>query len=171
MHIRKRIALAAAAVAAVGLGVGAIPALATQAGHARAADADPVTPPLHAVLIDVFSAKEHVPVPNGGASTTTMVPSRWGIDLGATNTVTVYNYTASAHTIVAPDLHLNVAIKPGKTIRKRFAGETATERVNGVVPSVTRFTVTGETQGAYAWQSTVPADAGKWGMSGYIVVN
>lgn len=166
MHIRKRtILLAALAIVVVGLG--AVPALATQA---RPAGADPVTPPRHMVIIAVFTSKEQVPTPKPGY-TTTMVPYRWGIDLGVPTTVTVYNYTASAHTIVAPDLSLNVALKAGKKITKPFAGETATERINGVIPAVTTFTVTGNTQGAYAWQSTTATDAGNWGMSGYIVVN
>lgn len=166
MNTRKRTIPAALAVAAVGLGLGAVPALATHGA------AEPVTPPQHTVLIDVFSAKQQVPTPKAGVFTTTMVPSRWGIDLGVANAVTVYNYTATAHSIVAPDLNLNVTIKAGKKIKKSFAGETAAERVNGVVPAVTRFTVTGSTQGAYAWRSTTPAsDANAWGMSGYIVVN
>lgn len=165
MHTRKRTILSALAVGAVGLGVGVVPALATHGA------ASPVTPPQHTVLIDVFSSKQQVPTPKAGVFTTTMVPSRWGIDVGVTTTVTVYNYTASAHSIVAPDLHLNVVIKAGKKITKAFAGETAAERVNGVIPAVTTFTATGDTQGAYVWQSTVPADAGAWGMSGVIVVN
>ena len=168
MHIRKRTILFALAVAAVGVvGVGAVPAFAT---HAQSAAGSPVTPPRHMVIIDVFTSKEQVPTPKPGYATT-MVPYRWGIDLGVPTTVTVYNYTASAHSIVAPDLNLNVALKTGKKITKAFAGETAAERINGVIPAVTTFTVTGNTQGAYAWQSTKATDAGNWGMSGYIVVN
>ncbi len=161
MHIRKPAVLSVLAAALLAIAV--LPALATGAG--------PVVPPQHTLLIDVFSGKMQIPTPQVGVHSTTMVPARWGIDLGATTTVTVYNYTASAHTIVAPDLALNVSIKPGKKIAKGFAGETAAERINGVLPSVTTFTVTGTTQGAYAWQSTAPQDAGKWGMSGVIVVN
>lgn len=174
MHIRKNVipAVLALAVVGVGIGVGAVPALARHATHARPAAADPVAPPSHTVLINVFTAKERVPTPNSnGTFSTAMVPSRWGIDLGVPNVVTVYNYTPAAHTIVAPDLDLNVVVKAGKAIKKAFAGETDTERINGVVPSVTTFTVTGNAQGAYAWNSTAPDDAGKWGMSGYIVVN
>ena len=167
MHISRRTLLPALALAVAGLGIGAVPALATH----DARGGDPVTPPAHTLLIDVFTAKQQIPTPTAGVYTTTMVPARWGIDLGVTTTVTVYNYTASSHTIVAPDLNLNVTLKPGKKIAKRFKGETAAERVNGIVPSVTTFTATGSTQGAYAWQSTKPYDAGKWGMSGYIVVN
>jgi len=167
MHIRKRTILFALAVAAVGVAIGAVPAFAT---HAQSAAGSPVTPPRHMVIIDVFTSKEQVPTPKPGYATT-MVPYRWGIDLGVPTTVTVYNYTASAHTIVAPDLNLNVVLKAGKKITKPFAGETAAERINGAIPAVTTFTVTGNTQGAYAWQSTTATDAGNWGMSGYIVVN
>lgn len=169
MHIRNRAILSALAVVAVGIGLAAVPAFAT---HARTVGEDPVVPSQHSLLIDVFTAKEQVPTPQAGVFNTTMVPARWGVDAGATTTVTVYNFTASAHTIVAPGLNLNVAIKPGKAIGKAFKGETAVERSNGVVPAVTTFTVTaGTTQAAYAWQSTAPQDAGKWGMSGLIVVN
>lgn len=167
MHIKRRILLPALAVAAVGLGFGAVPALATHG----AAGGGPLIPAQHSLLIDVFTAKQQVPTPAAGVYSTTMVPARWGIDIGVTTTVTVYNYTASAHTIVAPDLNLNVTVKAGKPFKKPFKGETAAERINGVVPSLTTFTVTGSAQGAYAWQSTEPYDAGKWGMSGLIVVN
>lgn len=167
MHISRRVLVPALAVAVLALG--AVPAFATH--HASPAADDPVTPAQHSLLIDVFTGKEQIPTPKAGVYTTTMVPARWGIDLGATTTVTVYNYTPSAHSIVAPDLGINVTIKPGKKIDKPFAGETAAEKTNGVVPSVTTFTATGSAQGAYAWQSTQPYDADKWGMSGVIVVN
>ena len=169
MHIRKRFILLAAPLAAAGLAIGAAPTLAAHAAHARPAIADAKTPWL---IIDIFTSKEQVPTPKAGVYTTTMVPYTWGIPAGVASTVVVVNYDSTAHNIVAPQLSLNVAIKAGKKIKKSFAGETATERINGVIPSFTTFTVTGSTQGAYAWQSTTPAsDSSDWGMSGYIIVN
>ena len=172
MHIRKRSMLLALPLAAAGLGIGAVPVLAAHAAHARPAIAGPVTPSPNTVLIDIFTSKQQVPTPRAGVYTTTMVPYTWGINAGVTTTVKVVSYDSNAHNIVAPQLNLNVTIKAGKIIKKSFKGETATERINGVMPSFTTFTVTGTTQGAYAWQSTTPAsDSSDWGMSGYIVVN
>jgi plastocyanin len=96
----------------------------------------------------------------------TLVPSTFAVKVGTPVIVTVVNYDEGAHSIVAPDLGLNVTIKPGTETKDAKDHEAASEEIGeGVQPVTTTFTFTPTKTGVFRWFCALPCDAGQHGWA------
>lgn len=88
-----------------------------------------------------------------------MVPTNFVIKAGVPVTFTVTNYDEGPHTITAPDMGINLQVKPGNEVSK-----------GKVLPIKTTFNFTASKPGIYRWYCALPCDEGHgaWDMtSGY----
>lgn len=116
--------------------------------HARAAT------PLK-ITMYVFGGSQKIVGPDGNPHDTT-VPASVVLKAGEPVELTVINYDEGPHTITAPDMNLDLVVKPGI----EHADKTVT-------PVSTTFTFTPSKKGNFRWYCKLPCDAGHgyWAMS------
>jgi plastocyanin len=96
----------------------------------------------------------------------TFVPSTFAVKVGVPVQVTVVNYDEGSHSIVSPELGLNVTIKPGIEPKEAKSKESTAEDIGeGVKPTTTTFTFTPTKAGVFRWFCSLPCDAGQHGWA------
>ena len=78
------------------------------------------------------------------------IPSSFVVKAGEPVQVTIVNYDDTTHSITAPDLGLNIVVKPGT----HAAGS------DQVTPVTTNFTFTPTKKGQFRWHCMFPCDSG-----------
>lgn len=78
------------------------------------------------------------------------IPSSFVLKAGEPVTITIVNYDDTTHSLTAPDLGLNIVVKPGKDV----AGS------DQVTPVATTFTFTPTKKGQFRWHCMFPCDTG-----------
>ena len=147
MHIRKRHLLLALPLAAAGLGIAAVPALAAHAAQARPATVSHAARPTQAITILVKSDSEHAKKGPDGKWHDAFLPADFAVKAGQKTTVTILNYDNGPHSLVSPSLNLNVQIPAAK----------------GAKPGRVSFRFTASKAGRYDWWCGSPCDP--WAMT------
>ncbi len=130
------------ALAAIGL----VTAMITTAGTAQAQQAQPEVQHLTLYVMPdemglVGPDKQHHD---------SFLPSSFVLKAGEPVQLTIVNYDDTAHSITAPDLGLNIVVKPGTHV----AGS------DQVTPVTTTFTFTPTKKGQFRWHCIFPCDKG-----------
>jgi uncharacterized cupredoxin-like copper-binding protein len=101
-------------------------------------------------------------------------PASFVLHKGVPVTISVINYDDAMHSITAPDLGVNIMIKPGvhtkggENDQANAAEDVDTTPEDGVKPTVTTYTFTPNKVGEFRWNCMIPCDGGKtkhWAMS------
>lgn len=104
------------------------------------------------VTLYVFRGEMGIKGPDGKGHDA-FVPSSFVVKAGVPVKLTVINYDEGSHTITAPDLGLNLVVKPGHV------------QGSEVQPVATTFTFTLNQKGVYRWYCAVACDAGGGGWA------
>ena len=78
------------------------------------------------------------------------IPSSFVLKAGEPVQLTIINYDDTQHSLTAPDLSLNIMVKPGKDV----AGS------DQVTPTTTTYTFTPTKKGQFRWHCIFPCDSG-----------
>jgi len=125
MRIRKRAMLLAVPLAAAGLSIGALPALAAHATHARASGTStkPKTQAVRVVIKDVSTGDEPGPAlvgPNGVGAKTLFTAH-----VGRPVVMTVVNHSTTMHSFTVKGLGVNAFVVVGATVTVKFTPKKA----------------------------------------------
>lgn len=126
MRIRTRAMLLAVPLAAAGLGVGALPALAAHATHVRASGTSSTkakTQVVRVVIQDVSAGDESGPAfvgPNGVGAKTLFTAH-----VGRPVVMTVVNHSTTMHSFTVKGLGVNAFVVVGATVTVKFTPKKA----------------------------------------------
>ncbi|HEV2359123.1 MAG TPA: hypothetical protein VGZ23_16140 [bacterium] len=125
------------------------------AGVAPAATPAPA-PTVQEVKVYLFPDSSQMIKGPDGRTHDAFVPYSFVLHAGTPVRFTIINYDDMPHTMTAPDLDLNIMLKPGLDLSN-----------GNITPGITTYTFTPSKKGTFRWSCVIPCDTGNagWAMA------